>query len=209
MSCCSLPFQPVPGFPGPTGPQGPTGPAGAPGPMGAQGPTGNPGATGPTGPVGDTGPTGPYAPLIGFSAINIETSVIRSISLFSGQDVGVIFNIQNGFDPTTGVFTAPINGYYLITGDFSYTYNSTFPAQFGFVPQYTNAVSIIEMNRTEQPQSALGYVSGTINFSTLALLSTTGAPSNAIRFLVGFVSATFTGNQSSKIKISVHFVAPQ
>ena len=212
MSYCSLPFQPVPGLPGPTGPTGPqgsTGSIGAPGPTGAPGLQGNPGTTGPTGVSGDTGPTGPYAPMVGFAAVNILTSTIRSYSLFSGvSNINVEFNVQNGFDPNTGVFTAPINGYYLITGDFNYTYSSTSPAQFEFVAQYTNTVTIIDMNRTEQPQSTLGYVSGSINFSTLALLSTVGAPANAIRFFVGFVNGTFT-SQSSNIRISVQLVAPQ
>ena len=108
------------GATGATGMQGPTGPTGATGATGMQGPTGPTGATGatglqgPTGPTGATGATGPSGGSFNAAAmVHDETNTVVPINEAIKP---AITNLSNGitYDPTTGEFTVPQTGQYLI-----------------------------------------------------------------------------------------------
>ena len=117
---------------GPTGPtgatgmQGPTGPTGATGATGMQGPTGPTGATGatgatgmqgPTGPTGATGATGATGPSGGsFNAAAMVHDETNTVVPINEAIKPSITNLSNGitYDPTTGEFTVPQTGQYLI-----------------------------------------------------------------------------------------------
>ena len=111
---------------GATGPQGPTGPTGATGPQGPTGATGPQGPTGPTGLQGPTGPTGPQGPTGPTGATGPAGSNFNSFAMVhdesnSGIPIteAVKFNVPNllneiTYDPTTGEFTVPTAGEYMI-----------------------------------------------------------------------------------------------
>ena len=114
------------GATGATGMQGPTGTTGAPaatGATGMQGPTGPTGATGatgatgmqgPTGPTGATGATGPSGGSFNAAAmVHDETNAVVPVNEAIKP---TITNLSNGitYDPTTGEFTVPQTGQYLI-----------------------------------------------------------------------------------------------
>ena len=108
------------GATGPTGIQGPTGPTGATGPTGIQGPTGPTGATGPTGIQGPTGPTGATGPT-GPAGTNFNSFAMVHDESNSAVPIteAVKFNVPNllneiTYDPTTGEFTVPTAGEYII-----------------------------------------------------------------------------------------------
>ena len=108
------------GMQGPTGPTGATGATGATGMQGPTGPTGATGATGatgmqgPTGPTGATGATGPSGGSFNAAAmVHDETNTVVPINEAIKPS---ITNLSNGitYDPTTGEFTVPQTGQYLI-----------------------------------------------------------------------------------------------
>ncbi|XP_060903400.1 complement C1q tumor necrosis factor-related protein 7-like [Labrus mixtus] len=123
----------VPGVPGSVGGKGEPGSPGdcnctdggdgAPGPKGGKGDMGNQGqvgVSGPQGPQGDMGPMGmmgPPGPCMSpiqsaFSA-GLETSYPppNAPVVFSK----VLYNLQGGYDPVSGLYTAPINGTYMFS----------------------------------------------------------------------------------------------
>ena len=132
---------------GPTGPTGPccTGPSGPTGPtgFGATGPTGPTGfgATGPTGPTGPTGfgvtgPTGPTGPAgIGlplFSAMLANFSVPPATTVLVGPwTVTDPYYDLSSFDPATGLFTAPVTGFYSFKVTINYNTTAAITAQIG------------------------------------------------------------------------------
>jgi len=114
--------------------------AGTPGPQGVQGVTGATGATGPQGPAGPTGPQGASAPVpptcigngmaLQFDGSNwkctTNTTPIFAVSstntnsgLSNNQGTFIFeqpsINLGGGYNATTGVFTAPIAGYYFFS----------------------------------------------------------------------------------------------
>ena len=111
---------------GATGPTGPTGMTGATGATGMQGPTGPTGATGatgatgmqgPTGPTGATGATGATGPSGGsFNAAAMVHDETNTVVPINEAIKPSITNLSNGitYDPTTGEFTVPQTGQYLI-----------------------------------------------------------------------------------------------
>lgn len=208
---CFAPISGPQGPQGPTGPQGLQGPSGTTGAPGIQGPDGLTGPTGFNGELGTIGPTGSYRPLIGFSA---GATGIGILSLGPAIGYGVDFNPGGGYNATTGVFTAPVDGYYLIMANYAYTYSSTQYAQFtiSITPQPTipSTVPILGGSRTEDPQSSLGYVSGSISVCSLVKLTTVGVGNtNTITYYIGadIISGTET-NASFRINISAYLVAP-
>ena len=110
---------------GPTGeegPTGPTGPEGPTGPTGEEGPTGPTGPEGPTGPTGEEGPTGPTGPTItteGFSAYLSSFSVSADRELSGWTTTLPYFNSGN-LDATSGSYTVPATGRYLIQATINY-----------------------------------------------------------------------------------------
>ena len=108
------------GYPGPTGPTGATGASGIQGPTGPTGATGATGASGmqgPTGPTGATGATGATGPKGGsFNAAAMVHDETNSIVPINEAIKPSITNLSNGitYDPTTGEFTVPQTGQYLI-----------------------------------------------------------------------------------------------
>ncbi len=111
------------GMQGPTGPTGATGATGATGMQGPTGPTGATGATGatgmqgPTGPTGATGATGATGPSGGsFNAAAMVHDETNTVVPINEAIKPSITNLSNGitYDPTTGEFTVPQTGQYLI-----------------------------------------------------------------------------------------------
>ena len=111
------------GMQGPTGPTGATGATGATGIQGPTGPTGATGATGatgmqgPTGPTGATGATGATGPSGGsFNAAAMVHDETNTVVPINEAIKPSITNLSNGitYDPTTGEFTVPQTGQYLI-----------------------------------------------------------------------------------------------
>lgn len=105
----SLKCKQIPGC----GNRGPKGPKGA---KGATGATGATGAVGPVGPQGEIGPQGPpgsdgmFEPLLASrDGLELETAP----TLFG--EWNVVPGVEGaGFDPETGVFTAPQDGTYMV-----------------------------------------------------------------------------------------------
>ncbi|XP_055502089.1 LOW QUALITY PROTEIN: complement C1q and tumor necrosis factor-related protein 9-like [Leucoraja erinacea] len=107
----------VKGEPGSTGPTGPGGIKGDQGPAGEEGKTGEKGARGEQGNEGEEGPPGPCAPTIqsAFSAgRNVEDGLPNPF--FPIPFTVIFYNRQGHFNPTVGVYIAPVNGTY----EFSY-----------------------------------------------------------------------------------------
>ncbi|KAE8605719.1 hypothetical protein XENTR_v10015300 [Xenopus tropicalis] len=110
-------FMGPPGLPGPPGPQGKQG---VPGPQGPPGPSGKDGAQGKQGPVGPPGLRGEQGP-IGESAIAPNIAFSAALT-YPQLDPGtiifdkVLVNDGNAYDPTSGIFTAPLSGRYFISG---------------------------------------------------------------------------------------------
>lgn len=128
----------ITGQQGPTGITGPTGDVGATGPMGVQGIAGTQGSTGPTGdngaqgvqgpigptglqgaigPTGSAGPTGATGPAMASPAMARAYLSGSSITANYSGDVDIPlnasnFNVGNIFNPATGKFTIPSDGYY-------------------------------------------------------------------------------------------------
>ena len=105
------------GCTGPKGPTGPTGATGATGATGMQGPTGPTGATGATGATGMQGPTGATGPSGGsFNAAAMVHDETNAVVPVNEAIKPTITNLSNGitYDPTTGEFTVPQTGQYLI-----------------------------------------------------------------------------------------------
>ncbi|CAH2245188.1 EMILIN-1 [Pelobates cultripes] len=109
-------FMGPPGLPGPpgpmgkqgaTGPQGPMGPQGKGGAKGEQGPAGPPGLRGEKGPIGDV----VYVPHISFSAALTYPQVDPGTIAFDK----ILVNDGNGYDPSSGTFTAPVEGRYFFS----------------------------------------------------------------------------------------------
>jgi hypothetical protein len=118
------PTGPVSNVLGPTGPWGDpglTGPTGPQGNTGSRGPTGSTGATGtqgPTGAIGNIGPTGPalqgpvfIATQTIYQGIPTSPNTIGQLALRYNN---VSKNIGNGYNSSTGIFTAPTAGFYQI-----------------------------------------------------------------------------------------------
>ncbi|KAG8431781.1 hypothetical protein GDO86_019953 [Hymenochirus boettgeri] len=109
-------FMGPPGLPGPPGPMGKQGPPGPQGPLGPQGKDGAVGRQGPVGPPGLQGEQGPR----GESALVPEVSFSAALS-YPQLDPGtiafdkVLVNDGNAYDPSSGIFTAPLSGRYFIS----------------------------------------------------------------------------------------------
>ncbi|XP_033017567.1 protein HP-25 homolog 2-like isoform X2 [Lacerta agilis] len=103
----------VPRLTGPPGPPGIPGPPGFPGPPGPPGIPGAPGIPGPMGPPGPPGVPGPSAPpKSAFSA-----KVGKSYPV-PNQPIGfqnILYNEQQVFDESSGIFTCQIPGVYYCT----------------------------------------------------------------------------------------------
>lgn len=77
-----------------------------------------------TGPAGNTGPTGPAGPTGTFAAdyvISLSApSAPNQTPLTVTNYYDVTGPLATSFNPTTGIFTAPITGYYLITANVTF-----------------------------------------------------------------------------------------
>ncbi len=134
-------WQIVP-FGGP-GPQGPQGIQGLQGLQGAQGEQGEQGLQGPQGVQGPQGPPGPTPFTLAVGALNasgqsIPTSdnvVVTGWSAPDASGTGQNFDTYltdtgtASFDAATGVFTAPVSGYYNFAGILTFSSTSKIEAQ--------------------------------------------------------------------------------
>src|SRR5262249_28403656 len=121
---------------GPTGPTGPccTGPTGSSGPRGFPGPTG-PCCTGPTGASANFGALAARATKTG-TAQTVDNGTFTLVRLtdevFTGPDI--FTPDSGGVTPDNSKFTAPDNGFYLVTGAVNFAEsNSTGTRQIGIV----------------------------------------------------------------------------
>jgi collagen type I/II/III/V/XI/XXIV/XXVII alpha len=114
------------GAQGPQGPQGPQGNTGATGSQGPQGLTGNTGATGPAGPTGATGPAGPAVA----ANITLEVSLAANqtglaVNAYSTCKYDTkITDVQNAYNPATGLFTPTVAGVYSVSATVGTTFGS-------------------------------------------------------------------------------------
>ncbi|XP_067844556.1 EMILIN-1-A-like [Heptranchias perlo] len=108
-------FIGTPGPPGPLGPHGPPGLPGPPGPLGPQGPVGLPGKglAGSVGLQGEAGPPGQdaFVERVSFSAALTAPQLNPGTILFDK----VLVNEGGHYDASTGLFTVPYDGRYLIS----------------------------------------------------------------------------------------------
>lgn len=106
-------FTGPPGPPGPQGEKGIMGPTGPQGPPGREGPQGNVGPVGPPGLRGEEGPPGEDAdvPRLSFSAALTRPQANAGTIVFNK----VLVNEGKAYNPTTGTFTAPVNGRYFFS----------------------------------------------------------------------------------------------
>ncbi|HWK53794.1 MAG TPA: hypothetical protein VNR18_05445 [Hyphomicrobiales bacterium] len=126
---------PAGGPPGPTGVTGPIGPAGPAGPQGIQGPAGAQGIAGPAGPQGATGAAGATGPS---GAEVLEEGFSAFLDSFQGATAGSLLPLadwdtdnpyhdstDSNFDASTGTYTVPADGLYLISANIPFTDSST------------------------------------------------------------------------------------
>lgn len=99
------------GSPGQKGEKGDKGEEGVPGPPGVMG---EPGDQGVEGPMGMMGPPGPCMPSIQSA---FAAGLASSYPLPNAPVVftNVLYNVQGSYDPTSGLYTAPINGTYVLS----------------------------------------------------------------------------------------------
>ncbi|XP_066533899.1 EMILIN-1-A isoform X2 [Hoplias malabaricus] len=103
-------------FTGPPGPQGERGYTGLQGPRGPTGKVGPPGIQGPLGPPGLRGEEGPpgsdaKVPRLSFSAALTQPQINPGTIIFNK----VFVNEGDSYDPSSGVFTAPMSGRYFFS----------------------------------------------------------------------------------------------
>ena len=148
------------GATGAKGATGPVGPTGATGQKGATGAIGLPGVTGPTGVsglIGEIGPTGPTGltgitgptGLTGALPIVLSTipesspvvmnSVINNVTNWTEE-----YDPTNAFNPSTGLFTAPAAGNYLIEPDITTGPSSVISASGGQIPTLVTEVNGVD-----------------------------------------------------------------
>lgn len=108
--CCFGPTGPT----GPTGATGITGPTGPTGVIGPTGPRGFAGDIGPTGPTGIAGPTGPTGSTTGFNIYALANATDTASVTANSAVLFAVPTIINGITYSTGTFTLPTAGIYLI-----------------------------------------------------------------------------------------------
>lgn len=135
------------GDPGDTGSVGPTGPTGLKGSAGPQGPYGMKGLPGPTGPSTHAGPTGPAGPLgptgpIGATGATPTAGTTPSFTSNSHLTAGNLTFTNDVSQNYT--FTVPSSKVYLISGSYTVTSLSTFPANAVLETRITDSVDATE-----------------------------------------------------------------
>lgn len=143
----------LPGLPGLTGATGATGLPGLDGITGATGATGLTGLLGPTGPTGIAGLIGPTGPTGLTGALPVVLSTIPSSSPLSMNNVindvtgwSEEYDPAAAFNPTTGVFTAPTPGNYLIEPDITTGPASPVTVSGGQIPTLVTNVNGIDQD---------------------------------------------------------------
>ncbi|XP_069566583.1 complement C1q and tumor necrosis factor-related protein 9 [Brachyistius frenatus] len=138
----------VEGGPGQSGDKGDRGDEGQRGPAGQHGPRGG---EGDVGAVGIRGPPGPCMPAIQ-SAFSVELTTSfpppNAPVVFSRA----VFNVQQHYDLTTGVYTAPVNGTYV------FSYHLTVYDRVLAVGLFRNFVPVVKTKETK----VLGSVSHSV-----------------------------------------------
>jgi len=173
------------GMTGMTGPTGPTGPTGLLGPTGYTGPTGPTGSIGPTGSTGVTGPTGLGSPgatgptgpsqVEPFYGVNVHLATPLPtwpddfpIAPWATTDSSIYFTNPD-FNLTTGIFTAPSQGYYTFLGSINKDVNASVDTQLRLntvkVASYINETINITLflNQGDQLYISLNGTGGGVN----------------------------------------------
>ncbi|TST47758.1 Otolin-1 [Bagarius yarrelli] len=173
------------GTKGADGLTGPSGPKGEKGDVGSQGLDGVRGPKGEKGELGVTGPTGPCSPAIqsGFSARqsisnpNPDSPVPFRI---------IMYNIQNHYDPITGVYKAPVNGTY------SFSYNLCVLNKVLKVGLFHNFAPVVKSTGLMNPSTVSQEVLLHLNIGDEVWLQVKDLSSNSM-CTGSETSSTFTG----------------
>jgi len=118
------------GATGDQGPQGLRGATGDQGPQGLRGATGDQGPQGLRGATGDQGPTGPNVMSTGFSAFRAATTISTGAQIGNWLVTSPYYG-NPSFNATSGIFTVPSDGRYVISVSIPYKTTAAIGAQIG------------------------------------------------------------------------------